>query len=109
MAITGLALIAGSVGVLLSRGATAGPAGQPQVFSFRYTAKFVCGDVTAGSSKAVRHALKQAGYFTAINVHNPTEDQITLQKKVVQALPEDETPLPPTNFQTQIEIGRAHV
>jgi hypothetical protein len=57
---------------------------------FQYTAKFVCGS-SAGD------AVAPGTYFTAINVHNPTDTEISFRKKFAVALPR-ERPGPVTRF-----------
>lgn len=56
-----------------------------------YAAKYVCGD--GGYSNG---AVAPAKYHAAINVHNPQNYAVTVYKKVVQALPENKIPLPPS-------------
>lgn len=46
--------------------------------AFQYVAKFVCGKPDA-------HELAPGVYFTAINVHNPTENGVRFRKKIAIA------------------------
>ena len=46
----------------------------------RYAVKFVCG-------KSDGTVVAPGDYWTAINVHNPTEEEITFKKKFAIALP----------------------
>jgi hypothetical protein len=48
------------------------------VAAFQYAAKFVCG-------KASADELAPGAYFTAINVHNPTEHDVEFRKKIAVA------------------------
>lgn len=57
---------------------------------FQYAVKFVCG-------KADGEILAPGRYWTAINVHNPTERTISFRKKVAVALPAEE-PGPVSQF-----------
>lgn len=59
--------------------------------AFQYAAKFVCG-------KTDGEELAPGVYFTAINVHNPTERDITFRKKVALAGQEPEKPGPVSKF-----------
>jgi hypothetical protein len=47
---------------------------------FQYAVKFVCG-------KGNGEILARGTYFTAINVHNPSRDEVRFQKSFVVALP----------------------
>jgi hypothetical protein len=55
-----------------------------KVLAFQYAAKFVCGR-SAGDVAA------PGTYFTAINVHNPTDREIELRKKFAVALPREQS------------------
>jgi hypothetical protein len=57
---------------------------------FQYAVKFVCG-------KSAGDVVAPGMYFTAINVHNPTEKTIVLRKKFAIALPGEE-PGPVSQF-----------
>jgi hypothetical protein len=46
--------------------------------AFQYAAKFVCGKPSA-------EELAPGTYFTAINVHNPTDREVSFRKKVAIA------------------------
>jgi subtilisin family serine protease len=48
--------------------------------AFQYAAKFVCGRSTG-------EAVAPGIYFTAVNVHNPTNEAVRFRKKVAVALP----------------------
>jgi hypothetical protein len=56
----------------------------------QYAAKFVCG-------KSAGDVVAPGTYFTAINVHNPTDKPIVLRKKFAIALPREE-PGPVSRF-----------
>ena len=58
--------------------------------AFQYAAKFVCG-------KSDGRVLAPGTYFTAINVHNPGEQDVVFRKKVAIALP-NEKPGPVSRF-----------
>jgi hypothetical protein len=49
---------------------------------FQYAAKFVCG-------KSVGEAVAPGAYFTAVNVHNPSDNTVRFRKKVAVALPRE--------------------
>ena len=49
---------------------------------FQYAVKFVCG-------KSDGEVVAPGKYWTAINVHNPTERVIKFRKKIVVALPSE--------------------
>ena len=51
-----------------------------RVAGFQYTVKFICGE-------SVGDIVAQGRYFTAINVHNPTDKPISFWKKFAIALP----------------------
>jgi hypothetical protein len=51
-----------------------------QLEGFQYAVKFVCG-------KGDGNILAPGRYFTAINVHNPTDQTINFSKKFAIALP----------------------
>ncbi|MFW9817812.1 MAG: hypothetical protein ACFFEW_17995 [Candidatus Thorarchaeota archaeon] len=59
--------------------------------AFQYAVKFVCGDTDGG-------AVARGEYFTAINVHNPTEEPISFGKKFALAGEEAEQPGPVSDF-----------
>lgn len=69
-----------------------------ETMAIYYSAKFVCG--TADVVPGVDDPLVSGTYGTTVSVHNPGEDSagVMLQKKVVLALPEAETQLPPTRW-----------
>lgn len=56
---------------------------QPQ-FYYQYAVKFVCG-------KSSGHVVARGKYFTAINIHNPTSNEIQYRKKIAIALPGEKT------------------
>jgi hypothetical protein len=58
--------------------------------TFQYAAKFICGK---GDGRVVAPGV----YFTAINVHNPSDDTAVFRKKVAVALP-GEKPGPISRF-----------
>lgn len=60
---------------------------------YQYAAKFVCGQPNSATGSG---ALVPGLYLTAINIHNPQIANVSLTKKVVQALSEDLTPMPPS-------------
>jgi len=62
----------------------------PRAPVFQYAVKFVCG-------KSAGKVVAPGTYFTAINVHNPTNKDIRLRKKFVVALPGEEAG-PVSNF-----------
>jgi hypothetical protein len=55
----------------------------------QYAAKFVCG-------KAEPVLVARGAYFTAINIHNPNEKEVTLRIKVAPASPDGTAP--PSKF-----------
>jgi hypothetical protein len=57
------------------------------VAPYGYPAKFLCGTYTLPWNSTVNVELR-----TAVNVHNPTADTVTIRKKAVQALTEFESP-----------------
>jgi hypothetical protein len=63
---------------------------RPAMPTFQYAAKFVCGRPEA-------EELAPGQYFTAINVHNPTERDVALRKKIAVA-GRGERPGPVSNF-----------
>jgi hypothetical protein len=58
--------------------------------ALQYAAKFVCG-------KSAGEVVAPGVYFTAVNVHNPTYEEIRFRKKIAVALPE-EKPGPVSKF-----------
>jgi hypothetical protein len=72
------------------------------VAAFQYATKFMCGKSDGGE-------LAPGVYFTAINVHNPTEDDITFRKKF--ALPgrgsEQSGDKPEKHFDAQLKPDAA--
>jgi hypothetical protein len=78
-------IVAGVIaGVIAPRIVTSGPFGPPLV----YSAKFVCGNVTAN--------FVPGQYETAVNVHNPSDTEtVEVFKKVVVALPQGNLLEPP--------------
>ena len=63
-----------------------------------YSAKFACGIATSSTPM-----VQPGAYSTTINIHNPhggfsRQTSTSFLKKAVQALPEGETPPPPSNF-----------
>jgi hypothetical protein len=58
--------------------------------TFQYAVKFICG-------KSAGEVVAPGVYFTAINVHNPTDIAISFRKKVAIALP-GEQPGPVSRF-----------
>src|SRR6266478_254979 len=61
-----------------------------QTTPFQYAVKFICG-------KSSGRIVAPGAYFTAINVHNPTEKLIRFQKKIAIALPFEKS-VKPTKF-----------
>jgi CARDB protein len=61
-----------------------------QQFGFQYAVKFVCG-------KGDQRVVALGDYFTAINVHNPNETDVSFRKKFAIALP-GEKPGPISKF-----------
>jgi hypothetical protein len=61
-----------------------------KALALQYSVKFVCG-------KSAGEVVAPGAYFTAINVHNPTDTQIGFRKKVAIALP-SEKPGPVSKF-----------
>ena len=55
-----------------------------KVPAFQYAAKFVCG-------RSDGDVVARGDYFTAINVHNPTDRRIELRKKFAIALPRQQS------------------
>src|SRR5260370_15182070 len=70
-------LIVAASGVFVGRRAEA----QPPT-GFQYAAKFVIGQSNGD-------ILAKGQYFTAVNVHNPTQQTVTFRKKFAVALPGD--------------------
>ena len=66
------------------------PVGWAQQAPFQYAVKFVCGQ---GEGRVVA----AGAYFTAINVHNPTEEDVRFREKFAVALP-GEQPGPVSEF-----------
>ena len=62
-----------------------------ECFNFQYAVKFVCG-------KPEEPVVAPGEYFTAINIHNPTESVIPFRFKVARALPIRHGPQPPSGF-----------
>jgi len=52
---------------------------------FQYSVKFVCGE----SRPEPPPVLALGYYYTAINVHNPTKEDISFRKKIAVALPKE--------------------
>ena len=89
-------LTVGSVAAMLMANAQQDAISTPMVSTvkYQYAAKFVCGiqQNSAGTFGPVVPGV----YMTAINIHNPQNVNISLTKKVVLALSEDQTPRPPS-------------
>ncbi len=62
----------------------------PRAPLFQYAVKFVCG-------KSAGEVVAPGTYFTAINVHNPTNEEVHFRKKFAVALP-GERPGPVSKF-----------
>jgi hypothetical protein len=58
--------------------------------AFQYAAKFVCG-------RSEGEAVARGAYFTAVNVHNPTNQEVSFRKKVAVGLPQQQ-PGPVSKF-----------
>lgn len=50
---------------------------------FQYSVKFVCGEADTS-------VVAPGEYWTAINVHNPTDETVRFRKKIATALPHEE-------------------
>jgi hypothetical protein len=69
--------------------------------TFQYAAKFACGKPGADE-------LAPGVYFTAINVHNPTEHEVSLRKKIAVAGRREESgEKPKTLFDAQLRPDAA--
>lgn len=67
--------------------------------AFQYAVKFVCGKTSGG-------AVARGRYFTAINVHNPTERPIEFRKKFAIAGDEKEQPRPSEFVPAKLDSDR---
>ena len=76
-----------------------------------YAAKFVCGFQPFGSNPPNENAVKVGNYATVINIHNPWQTVVVLQKKVVVAFREsfpNTVPTDPTRrFQDKLVSDHA--
>lgn len=71
-----------------------------QSAAFQYAVKFVCG-------KSPGRVVAPGLYFTAINVHNPTEKPIRFQKKIAIALPFEKSVKPTKFFDAKLDRDEA--
>jgi hypothetical protein len=77
--------------LLLSSGSASnqpvpGPQPVPAPQGFEYAAKFICGPV---GGKGAPGVVAPGQYFTAINVHNPSNENFEFVKKIAVALPSE--------------------
>ena len=83
------ATIGGALRVVMTCAAVALGAGAAHAqvnFKFEYAAKFVCGLATGGAAGTL--PVAPGYYYTAINVHNPSNVELNqIQKRFVIALP----------------------
>ena len=70
--------------LLLSSGSASSQQPSPAPQGFEYAAKFICGPVTGQRTPGV---VAPGQYFTAINVHNPSNENFEFVKKIAIALP----------------------
>jgi hypothetical protein len=61
----------------------------------QYSAKFLCGTIASPASPL--STLAPGTYNTAVNIHNPNNFAVTIQKKAVVAVEENQ-PQPPVNY-----------
>ncbi len=61
-----------------------------QVSVNQYAAKFLCGEIPSPASPS--QILAPGVYNTAVNIHNPNNFDVTIQKKAVLSLPESGNP-----------------
>mgnify|MGYP006304429655 CR=1 FL=1 len=57
-----------------------------RIVTLQYAVKFVCG-------KSAGEAVAPGFYYTAINLHNPTDRNIRFQRKIAVALPDEQGPV----------------
>jgi len=57
----------------------------------QYASKFLCGDIASPAS-ATASVLAPGTYNTAVNIHNPNDFSVTIQKKGVISVPESQPP-----------------
>jgi hypothetical protein len=56
-------------------------------YPVQYSVKFICGSSGGGCGSSCGGPVAPGKYFTAINIHNPTDRKIRFRKKVAVALP----------------------
>jgi hypothetical protein len=57
-----------------------------ECFNFQYAVKFVCGKVYQPPDRpVVDQPVARGEYFTAINIHNPTDGDVSFQYKIAVA------------------------
>lgn len=79
-------------------------AGSPKQLPYQYAVKFICGRQPMPGQPQV---LARGLYFTAINVHNPSEDSVGILKRFAVALPGEKAgPLSPV-FQASLKADEA--
>jgi len=76
-----------------------------ECFNFQYAVKFVCGNSDLESPQPYfKDAVAPGDYFTAINIHNPTESDISFRYKVVVAF--SNNPPPPSMSVSEFSYRR---
>ena len=75
-------------------------------FNFQYAVKFICG-------RSDGQVLSPGEYFTAINIHNPTDSTVVFRYKVAAALPPPTSPPVFSNLKLEpdgaLEIDCPHI
>jgi len=96
----------GGSGFTIVRGATvpgSGPSptdGPTPISGFEYAVKFVCGSPQVP-------VVAPGDYFTAINVHNPSPQQVVFRKKIAVALPGEKAGRVSRFFEAQLKSDEA--
>lgn len=92
-----LAALAAAMALLVILGATPSTAqvANPTVVN-QYASKFLCGNISSPASAS--QVLAPGVYNTAINIHNPNNFDVTLQKKAVVSVQEPGQGLPGTRI-----------
>lgn len=93
----------GGSGFAIVRGASAtgpGPSDAPSQSGFEYAVKFVCGTPQVP-------VVAPGEYFTAINVHNPSERPVSFVKKIAIALPGEKAGRVSRFFEAQLKSDEA--
>lgn len=76
--------VVGAVAFVLSLGGAGSQQVQPPPTGFEYAVKFICGATPQQNQQPV---VARGAYYTAINVHNHSKENIDFTKKFAIALP----------------------